>query len=149
MIDFKRLRDIREDNDLNQTEMASILNIKRARYSLWELGINIIPLSYLLKFANYFNVNLDYVLGLTNKKKDNVKINEIDFKDLGNNLKEIRKKNNLSQEDMANILNVTQACIAKYENGDIEISTSNLYKVSKKFKISLDKLCKTKISVKN
>ena len=149
MIDFKRLRDIREDNDLNQAEMAIILNVKRSRYSLWELGINIIPLNYLLKFSNYFNVSLDYVLGLTNKKKDNFEAYIIDFKNLGNNLKEIRKKNNLSQEDMANILNVTQACIAKYENGNIEISTSNLYKVSKKFKISIDKLCKDKISVKN
>ena len=47
MIKFERLKDIREDHDLSQEEMAKILNVKRSRYSLWELGINIIPLKYL------------------------------------------------------------------------------------------------------
>jgi len=141
MIDFKRLKDIREDNDLNQDDMANILGVKRSRYSLWELGINIIPLNYLSNFADYFSVSLDYILGLTNKKNDNNLIKGINFEILGNNLKLLRKKNNLSQEDMANILNVTQACITKYEKGQIQISTSNLYKVSKKFKISLSELC--------
>ena len=47
MISFKRLKDIREDNDINQKEMANILNVNRSTYSLWELGINIIPLKYL------------------------------------------------------------------------------------------------------
>ena len=141
MIDFKRLRDIREDNDLNQNEMANILGVKRARYSLWELGINIIPLTYLCKYADYFNYSIDYVLEITNKKKETDLIKGLDLHILGNNLKELRKKNNLSQDDMANILCVSQACINKYENGKIQISTSNLYKISKKFKISPSKLC--------
>lgn len=141
MIYFKRLKDIREDNDLNQKEMANILNVKRSRYSLWELGINIIPLNYLVNFADYFNYSIDYVLELTNKKKDNKLIKGLDYKILGNNIKLLRKKNYLSQEDMAHILNVSQACIAKYENGNIQISTSNLYKIAKIFKVSLSKLC--------
>lgn len=44
MINFTRLKDIREDNDINQTQMAEILDVNRSTYSLWELGINIIPL---------------------------------------------------------------------------------------------------------
>ena len=47
MIDFKKLRDIREDNDLNQRKMAKILHVKRSTYSLWELGINIIQIEKL------------------------------------------------------------------------------------------------------
>ena len=50
MIDFFRLRDIREDNDINQIRMAEILGVNRSAYSLWELGINIIPLNYLAFF---------------------------------------------------------------------------------------------------
>lgn len=141
MIDFRKLRDIREDNDLNQQEMADILGIKRSRYSLWELGINIIPVNYLCNFADYFNYSIDYVLGITNKKKDSDLIKGIDFKILGENLKSLRIKNNLSQENMAKLLGLTQACIARYEKGSIVISTSNLYKVSKIFKISLNELC--------
>ena len=55
MIDFSKLRDIREDNDLNQEEMANILHVKRSAYSLWELGINIIPLNHLINFTDYFH----------------------------------------------------------------------------------------------
>ena len=68
MISFKRLKDIREDNDYSQREMALILGVKRSAYSLWELGINIIPLRYLVTFADYFDYSLDYLLGLSNRK---------------------------------------------------------------------------------
>ena len=141
MIDYKMLKDIREDNDISQKEMANILNVKRSTYSLWELGINIIPLKYLSDFADYFHYSIDYVLGLTNKRNSSNLKKGIDFKLLGKNLKQVRIKNNFSQEDMANMLGVTQACIAKYEKGIIEISTSNLYKFSKKFGIPLNELC--------
>jgi len=143
MIDFKRLRDIREDNDLSQREMADILGVKRGSYSLWELGINIIPLKNLGDFADYFNYSIDYVLGLTNKKDTNQLTKGINFSTLGHNLKEIRLINKLSQDDMAKLLGVTQPCIVRYEKGLIEISTSNLCKVAKLFKVSIDKLCKS------
>lgn len=140
MIDFFRLRDI-EDNDINQIRMAEILGVNRSAYSLWELGINIIPLNYLAFFADYFDYSIDYVLGLTNVRRKNNLIKGFDLKILGNNLKEVRIKNSLSQEDMARILNVTQPCITRYEKGLICISTSNIYKISKEFKISISKLC--------
>ena len=64
---------------------------------------------------------------------------------LGSNMKKIRIKHELSQENVANLLDVTQACITRYEKGIICISTSNLYKFSREFKISLNELCgKTK-----
>lgn len=141
MIDFFRLRDIREDNDINQIRMAEILGVNRSAYSLWELGINIIPLNYLAFFADYFDYSIDYVLGLTNVRRKNNLIKGFDLKILGNNLKEVIIKNSLSQEDMARILNVTQPCITRYEKGLICISTSNIYKISKEFKISISKLC--------
>lgn len=121
--------------------MAEILGVNRSAYSLWELGINIIPLNYLAFFADYFDYSIDYVLGLTNVRRKNNLIKGFDLKILGNNLKEVRIKNSLSQEDMARILNVTQPCITRYEKGLICISTSNIYKISKEFKISISKLC--------
>lgn len=141
MIDFKRLKDIREDNDISQKQMAKILNVRRSTYSLWELGINIIPLNYLCDYADYFNLSIDYVLGLTNDKNIKIIYEGINLKKLGNNMKNIRLKNKLSQENIATILGVTQACVARYEKGYIYISTSNLYKFSREFKISLSKIC--------
>lgn len=145
MISFKRLKDIREDNDINQEHMAEILGVNRSTYSLWELGINIIPLHSLCDFADYFNFSLDYVLGLSNNKGSKDLIKGLDLEILGNNMKAIRVKHNLSQENIANMLDVTQACIARYEKGIICISVSNLYKFSKEFKVTINSLCgKTK-----
>lgn len=141
MISFNRLKDIREDNDINQEKMSEILGVNRSTYSLWELGINIIPLKSLCDFADYFDFSLDYVLGLTNDRKSKSSIKGIDLKVLGNNMKLIRTKNNLSQENIAELLGVTQACITRYEKGIISISIPNLYKFAKELKISINELC--------
>ena len=141
MINFSKLRDIREDNDISQEKMANILGVNRSTYSLWELGINIIPLKNLCDYADYFNLSIDYILGLTNVKRNTNLVKGLDLNVLGNNMKSIRIKNKLSQENVADMLNVTQACITKYEKGSICISTSNLYKFAKEFKISLNELC--------
>ncbi len=141
MINFNRLKDIREDNDIKQEQMAKILNVKRSTYSLWELGINIIPLKNLCDFADYFDFSIDYILGLTNNRKNINLIKGLDLIKLGNNIKHLRTKKELSQENIADMIGVSQACITRYEKGLICISTSNLYKLSKKFKVSLSELC--------
>ena len=90
MINFNRLKDIIEDNDINQEQMAKILNVKRSTYSLWELGINIIPLKNLCDFADYFDFSIDYILGLTNDRKNINLIKGLDLVELGNNIKYLR-----------------------------------------------------------
>ncbi len=145
MISFKRLRDIREDHDLTQSEMAEILGVDRSAYSLWELGINIIPIKFLAMFADYFKCSIDYLLGLSDQKNSYQLVPGIDFKVVGDNIKRIRKEKKLSQENIADILKISQACVAKYEKGTIQISTANLYEFSKEFSISINELCgKTK-----
>ncbi len=71
------------------------------------------------------------------RRKNNV-TPVLDLKVLGNNIKNLRVKNELSQENLANILGVTQACIVRYEKGLVCISTS---KLSKEFKVSISYLC--------
>lgn len=105
------------------------------------MGINIIPLKNLCDFADYFDFSIDYILGLTNDRKNTNLIKGLDLIKLGNNIKHLRNKKELSQENIADMIGVSQACITRYEKGLICISTSNLYKLSKKFKVSLAELC--------
>ena len=66
---MNRLRDLREDNDLLQKDIAKILNISQTGYSKYETETNDIPTSILIKLALYYEVSIDYILGLTNDKK--------------------------------------------------------------------------------
>lgn len=145
MINFNRLREIREDHDLSQKQMAEILNTNRSTYSLWELGINIIPLKELCNFADYFKISLDYILNISNYKNSKNYIEKLNLETLGYNMKKIRIQNHLSQEEIADIIGVSQACVNKYEKGKITISVPVLYTFCKNFDVSLNHLCgKTK-----
>ncbi|MFI3226591.1 MAG: helix-turn-helix transcriptional regulator [Clostridia bacterium] len=62
---YKRLKDLRDDHDLMQKEIASILGIDQRVYSNYETGKREIPVSLLIKLAKYYSVSVDYLLGLT------------------------------------------------------------------------------------
>lgn len=62
---FKRIKDLREDNDLTQQAMADMLNISRSSYSAYENGTNAWPIEVLIAIAKYYNVSIDYLVELT------------------------------------------------------------------------------------
>lgn len=66
---YPRLRNLREDKDLSQTEMAKIIGMSQTGYSKYETGENDIPTSILIKLARYHHTSVDYLLGLTNVKE--------------------------------------------------------------------------------
>lgn len=63
-----RIRDLREDNDLTQTEVANYLKIKQNTYSQYENGQRQLPLECLIALAKLYKTSTDYILGLTDKK---------------------------------------------------------------------------------
>lgn len=64
---LKRLKDLREDFDKKQYEIAELLNITRQQYSLYELGKRDIPVEYIKKSAKYYNTSSDYILEITDE----------------------------------------------------------------------------------
>ena len=60
-----RIRDLREDRDLTQKEIAEYLHIKQNTYSQYENGQRQIPIDFLILLAKYYNTSTDYILGLT------------------------------------------------------------------------------------
>lgn len=64
-----RLRDLREDNDLTQTNIAKLLNIKQNTYSQYESGVRQIPIDTIVKLCKFYNTSVDYIIGLTNEKR--------------------------------------------------------------------------------
>lgn len=66
---YKRIRDLREDCDLNQTQVAKMLKMSQTGYSKYETGENDIPTAVLISLANFYNVSIDYLLGQTENKE--------------------------------------------------------------------------------
>ena len=62
---YKRIRDLREDSDLNQTKVAEMLGMSQTGYSKYETGENDIPTSVLIKLARFYDTSVDYLLGET------------------------------------------------------------------------------------
>ncbi|MCM1024749.1 MAG: helix-turn-helix domain-containing protein [Prevotella sp.] len=66
---YQRLKDLREDADLNQEQLGGVLNITRQQYQLYESGKREIPFHCAVRLADFYGVSLDYVAGRTNSKK--------------------------------------------------------------------------------
>lgn len=66
---FHRLRDLRDDKDLNQQDIADMLGIQQTVYSRYERGTQNIPLEFLLYLADFYGTSTDYILGRTNETK--------------------------------------------------------------------------------
>lgn len=65
---YQRLRDLREDHDMSQTQLAKLLGMSQTGYSKYETGENDIPTAILIKLANIYNTSVDYLLGLTDEE---------------------------------------------------------------------------------
>ena len=66
---YQRLRDLREDNDKTQTDVAKILGVSRQQYGRWETGAQEIPLHHMITLAQYYNVSMDFLSGILNTPK--------------------------------------------------------------------------------
>ncbi len=66
---YRRIRDLREDHDLTQKELAKALNCSQQVYSNYELGQRDIPTDILIKLSRFYNVSVDYILGITDNQK--------------------------------------------------------------------------------
>ena len=69
---YRRLKDLREDKDLVQKEVASLLGIDQRVYSNYETGKREIPIRFIVKLADFYGVSTDYILGRTNNSKMNI-----------------------------------------------------------------------------
>ncbi|MBP3320532.1 MAG: helix-turn-helix transcriptional regulator [Clostridia bacterium] len=66
---YKRIRDLREDSDLSQTQVAKYLSMSQTGYSKYETGENDIPTVVLIKLSRFYNTSIDYLLGETDVKE--------------------------------------------------------------------------------
>jgi transcriptional regulator with XRE-family HTH domain len=66
---YKRIRDLREDKDLRQQDIAALLHCSQVTYSRYELGTREITIEMLIQLAHLYNTSIDYLVGITDEKR--------------------------------------------------------------------------------
>ncbi len=135
------LEDCRKDLGMTQTELGYVFGVKKCTISNWESGNDIIPLNKLIRFCNIYEYSMDYVCGLARSKFKKIKNYKINKDKLGKNLKKLRTKLNLTQQDVADKCSISRATYCHYEIGMNLASTLTLYTICKTYNISMDYLC--------
>lgn len=136
-----RLKELREENGMKQSELGKLLNVQDAAISKYESGD--IPLTgeKIIQLAEYFGVTTDYLLGLEGRDSMEIKekSNEIVHR-TGQNIKNLRERKGLTQQELAVRVDVAQATVANWESGRREPDINILIRIAKLFNVTLDEL---------
>ena len=133
-----RLEDLRTNRDLKKNEIAKIIGVTPSIYCEWENDRLAIPTKRLYKLAEFFEINIDYMLRLDNNKKRIRKNKNLNRVKVANNLKELRKDINISMREEAKMLNTTSSVVSNFENNKTLILGTFLVELCKKTNYSID-----------
>lgn len=125
----KNFKYTRENLGLKQKDLTNLFNVTYSTISGWETGKDTIPLKQLIKYANKYNLSLDYLFGLNKNNKSYLPL-EIDLNIISKNLITIRKKNKKTQEQISKVLNTSSGGYAHYENSRYLIPTNFIYNLA-------------------
>lgn len=135
MTNIEKLRD---EKELLKKDVAKNLGVVESVYCEWENEKLSIPTKRIYQLANFFEVNIDYMIGISNKRKHIKTNNEIDIKLVSLRLKEIRKSLNMTMRDLSKKFNTSSSAISNYENNKFLILSPFLIELCKFGNYSID-----------
>lgn len=133
-----KLEELRDSKDLKSKEVAKHLGIAESTYSEWEHNKIPIPTRRMVQLANFYEVNIDFMLNLSKTKIHIKPSDEIDLKLIGSRLKEIRLELGLSLRQLGEMLNSSFSSLGSYERGEHLIQSETLIHICKISKCSID-----------
>lgn len=137
---LNKVKEIRNELELSQEDIAKVLNVKRGTYASWECGSDVIPTRQIYKLAEYFKLSIDYLLEISNQGHMVYHGSDINLSDVGNNIYNIRKRNNLSQKSFAESIGINQSTLWAYEKGKTLITLSSLISLAKVYNVTIDSI---------
>ncbi len=133
-----RFKELRKKNKLKQVDIAKFLNINTQAYYQYEKLINDISLDNCNKLANFYNVSIDYLLGLSNTIQYVDSVNDINLNTMRTRLRGQRKKYHLKQVELCNKIGLPQATYSNYEYGSRIPATFKLLDIISYYHVSMD-----------
>lgn len=133
-----KLEELRDEKDYTKKQIADIIKVSNSIYSRWENGKDIIPTRRMNQLANYYTVNIDYMLGLS---KDRIKMDpmeEIDLSIVAVRVKEVRDDYNETLREFAKRLHTSNSTWSAYETGKVLILGAFLLEICQNSNYSID-----------
>ena len=127
----------REELEMTQEELGLVFGVSRKTVTGWETNQDPMPLPKLIRFSNLYKFSLDFITGLSRSNSNYIETSKISKEKIGKNLKEIRKKLGLTQQEVAKECMITQATYSGYESGKYLITSLALYTICFNHKLSL------------
>lgn len=135
MTNIEKLRD---EKDLLKKEVAKHIGVVESVYSEWENEKLSIPTKRIYQLANFFEVNIDYMMGISNIRIHIKTEDEINAQLVSSRLKEIRKSLNMTMRDLSEKFNTSSSAISNYENSKFLILSPFLIELCKFGNYSID-----------
>lgn len=133
-----RLKEIREEKELTKKELAHILNVSDSIYARWENAKDTIPTRRIYQLANYYQINIDYLMGLSNEKLHMISSDNIDMELVSSRIKQVRKDYQETLRVFTKRLNTSSSTWSAYETGKILILGIFLIEVCRVGNYSID-----------
>lgn len=133
-----RLEDVRLLNNYSRFQIAELLGVSKRAYTNWENSFDTIPIRRLIQLSNIYNINIDYLMCLSNIKLTKSIKSDIDIEIISFRVREIRAELNLTIRELAEILSIDNSTWSKYENAINLIQTTFLVETCKMSGISID-----------
>lgn len=133
-----RLELLRDEKDYSKKQIADIIGVSDSVYARWETGKEIIPTKRIYQLANYYCVNIDYLLGFTSNRLVIKSNDEINLDIVSERIKEIRKDYKETLRTFSDKLNTSNSTWSAYETGKVLILSAFLLEVCEMGNYSAD-----------
>ena len=140
MIKYRRLKDLREDQDCTQDYIANILKTNRSSYSNWENGETLIPIEKLDQLSVFYNVPISYLLGIKNNYNRYKNIGKMNYNLMLDKLNQLKDNLSLTYQEIGDYLKVSKSTAYKYYEGQLIIPVNILILLGELNKSDIDKL---------
>ena len=133
-----RLEELREEKELTKRKIAADLGVSDSLYGRWENDRFLIPTRRLYQLGNYFQVNIDYILRLSDVRNSLVSEENIRLDLVSKRLREIREELNFTLRELTNNLHTSSSTWSAYETGKVLVLSAFLIQVCQEGNFSVD-----------
>ena len=137
---YKRIKDIREDNDYTQEYVSYKLNVNRSTYANWENGDIVIPLDKLDELSLLYNIPISYLVGEVKTVNKKITIKPINYELLLSKLNSMKKERKQTYHEIGNAIGVFESTVYKYYSGERHIPVDKLILLSRFYNCNIDEL---------